>query len=65
MAKPTTAATMSLAVILVWLRGEPTNERHALFDLALVFVTIPLSSAFIHTIFTLHYAHEYYGEHQG
>ena len=28
-------------------------------------MTIPLSWAFIHTIFTLHYAHEYYGEHRG
>jgi uncharacterized membrane protein len=60
-----TAAIMSLAVILVWLRGEPANERHAWFDLGLVFVTIPLSWAFIRTIFTLHYAHEYYGEHRG
>jgi uncharacterized membrane protein len=60
-----TAAIMSLAVILVWLRGEPANERHAWFDLGLVFVTILLCWAFIHTIFTLHYAHEYYGEHRG
>jgi uncharacterized membrane protein len=51
-----TAAIMSLAVILVWLRGEPANERHAWFDLGLVFVTILLCWAFIHTIFALHYA---------
>jgi uncharacterized membrane protein len=59
------AVAFSLAVILVWLMGGMGVSQHPAIDLALVFLTIPLSWIFIHTIFMLHYAHEYYAEHRG
>jgi uncharacterized membrane protein len=52
------SAMASLIAILAELGGanrEPTN-------LALAAVTILLSWAFTHTIFAIHYAHEYYGD---
>ena len=54
------AALTSLAGIVYWL-----SETRQPLDLALVLLTILLSWAFIHTIFTLHYAHEFYAEHRG
>jgi len=57
-------ALASLAAIFVELRtaaGSPTHEPRLL---ALGVVTILLSWTFIHTIFTLHYAHEYYAMHR-
>ena len=59
------AVVISIAVILVWLGGETGPGRPPARDLALVFLTIPLSWVFIHTIFMLHYAHEFYAEHRG
>ncbi|MGD9502525.1 MAG: DUF1345 domain-containing protein [Methyloceanibacter sp.] len=59
------AVAISVAVILVWLSGENGAEKPPARDLALVFLTIPLSWAFIHTIFMLHYAREFYAEHRG
>jgi uncharacterized membrane protein len=59
------AVVISIDVILVWLSGETGAARPPARDLALVFITIPLSWVFIHTIFMLHYAHEYYAEHRG
>ncbi len=59
------AVVISVAVIMVWLSGETGAPRPPARDLALVFLTIPLSWTFIHTIFMLHYAHEYYAEHRG
>jgi uncharacterized membrane protein len=59
------AVVISVAVILVWLSGEMSAGRPPARDLALVFLTIPLSWMFIHTIFMLHYAHEFYAEHRG
>ena len=59
------AALASLAAILVELH---TTAGHATRDprlLALAIVTILLSWTFIHTIFTLHYAHEYYADRRG
>jgi uncharacterized membrane protein len=59
------AALASVAAIFIELRtaaGSPTNEPRLL---ALGVVTILLSWTFIHTIFTLHYAHEYYAVHRG
>jgi uncharacterized membrane protein len=52
------AVGISIAVIVVWLIG-------GIRDLALVVLTIALSWAFIHTIFMLHYAHEFYAKHRG
>lgn len=59
------AVIISVAVILVWLSGEMSAGKTPAHDLVLVFLTIPLSWVFIHTIFMLHYAHEYYAEHRG
>ena len=54
------AALASVAGIVYWL-----SETRQPIDLALVLLTILLSWVFIHTIFTLHYAHEFYAEHRG
>lgn len=58
------AALASLAAIVVWLRVTPTSES-APRDLALLFITTLLSWTFIHSMFALHYANEYYAEHRG
>src|SRR5262249_25581427 len=52
------SALASLMAILAELNGA---NRQPL-QLALAGVTILLSWTFMHTIFALHYAHEYYGE---
>jgi hypothetical protein len=44
------AVIISVAVILVWLSGEMSAGKAPTHDLALVFLTIPLSWVFIHTI---------------
>ncbi len=59
------AALASLAAILIELRtpaGRTTRDPR-LLELAIV--TILFSWTFIHTIFTLHYAHEYYADRGG
>jgi uncharacterized membrane protein len=60
-----TAALASLAAILVELRTATGGATHDPFILALAFVTILLSWAFIQTIFTIHYAHEFYSDRPG
>src|SRR5262252_8880317 len=56
------AAMASLAAIIVELGGQQAGARqHG--HLALAVVTIALSWGFIHTIFALHYAHEFHAEH--
>jgi len=57
------AALASLAAIIVELGGMPGGAREPL-HLALATITIVLSWGFIHTIFALHYAHEFYAEHR-
>jgi uncharacterized membrane protein len=52
------ASLIALTAIVV----ELGTEKPTAFALALAIVTIMLSWAFIHTIFALHYAHEYFGE---
>lgn len=59
------AAAASLAAIVFWLRTASVSEAVAPRILALLFLTILLSWAFIHVMFALHYAHEYYAEHRG
>ena len=59
-----TAALASLGAIVAELgssAGTPRRPSH----LALAALTILLSWAFIHTIFALHYAHEFYDETDG
>ena len=53
------AALASLAAIVVELAGSGGTRQAS--HLALATVTILLSWAVIHTIFALHYAHEFYG----
>ena len=55
------AALASIVAIVVELSG-PKGHQPTTLALALAIVTIVLSWAFIHTIFALHYAHEYFGE---
>jgi len=57
------SALASLLAILAELGGANRHPAH----LALAAVTILLSWSFTHTIFAIHYAHEYYGEnaHKG
>jgi uncharacterized membrane protein len=57
------AAMASLLAILAELGGANRQPTH----LALAAITILLSWAFTHTIFAIHYAHEYYSEntHKG
>ena len=54
------AAIASLLAILIELRTATGGLTHEPLLLALAFITILFSWAFIHTIFTLHYAHEFY-----
>ena len=58
------AALASLAAIFALLSTSARNDRHAL-PVVLATVTILLSWTFIHTIFALHYAHEFYDEADG
>lgn len=58
------AGLASLAAILFWLRTTP-ESGYAPLSLGLLFLTTLLSWAFIHIMFALHYAHEYYAEHRG
>ena len=55
------AALASLAAIIAFLSHTARNP----LQLALATLTILLSWAFIHTIFALHYAHEFYSERSG
>jgi uncharacterized membrane protein len=59
------AGLASLGAIVFWLRTSGLSEAAAPRILALLFLTILLSWAFIHTMFALHYAHEYYAERGG
>jgi uncharacterized membrane protein len=56
------AAVASLGAILAELGTSQGTGRTAV-QLALATTTIFLSWAFTHTIFALHYAHDFYGEH--
>jgi len=62
------AATLASLVAIVFEIGglKQGGPGHALFPALLALVTILLSWGFVHTIFSLYYAHEYYGErHDG
>lgn len=56
------AALASLAAIVAELGMPHAGSGRPPAQLVLATVTIGLSWAFIHTIFALHYAHEFYGE---
>jgi len=57
------AAVASVAAVVAWLEQTTRAETFAPGALVFLFVTIALSWAFIHTMFALHYAHEYYSLH--
>jgi uncharacterized membrane protein len=58
------AALASLGAIVALLGGSGPDARQPA-DLMLAVLTILMSWALTHTIFALHYAHEYYDENQG
>jgi uncharacterized membrane protein len=58
------AALASLLAIVAHL-GTSNGGMRSPADLILAMLTILLSWAFTHTIFALHYAHEYYDENDG
>jgi uncharacterized membrane protein len=58
------AALASLGAIFAFLSTTHGTARQAA-DLVLATLTIVLSWAFTHTMFALHYAHEYYDENAG
>jgi len=58
------AALASLGAIITEL-GSHQGAGRTLLQLALAPTTLVLSWAFTHTIFALHYAHDYYGERGG
>jgi uncharacterized membrane protein len=57
-------ATLASLVAIVFEIGGAKQAPHAqqVMPALLAFTTILLSWTFVHTIFSLHYAHEYYGE---
>lgn len=59
------AALASLAAIVAELGVSPELGSVRQVQVTLAILTIPLSWAFTHTIFALHYAHEYYDENDG
>jgi len=60
----TIVATIASLVAIVFELGgiKQATPSHAVSQVLLATCTILLSWAFIHTIFSIHYAHEYYGE---
>jgi len=60
----TMAATLASLVAIVFELGglKQATPSEAVSQVLLAMATIFLSWAFIHTIFSIHYAHEYYGE---
>jgi len=60
-----TAGMASLGAIIFWLRTAAESGTIQLGLLGLLFLTTLLSWLFIHIMFALHYAHEYYAEHRG
>ena len=59
------AALVSLAAIFIKLGTSGTGGSRQPGALILAIITIVLSWAFIHTMFALHYAHEFYDESDG
>lgn len=59
------AAMASLGAIIFWLRNASVSETVQPPLLALMFLTTLLSWIFVHVMFAMHYAHEYYAEHRG
>lgn len=58
------AALISLAAIFLQLAQNPNAPPPGIWAYVLAIVTVVLSWTFIHTIFALHYAHDFYGDGQ-
>jgi uncharacterized membrane protein len=60
----TVAATFASMIAIVFALGGSKQASHGLAAALIILTvgTIVLSWLFVHTIFALHYAHEYYGE---
>lgn len=57
------AAFASLAALVVLLGGDKSGpQAQPVLRLGFAIATIVLSWLFVHTMFTLHYAHDYYGD---
>lgn len=66
LALTTIAASASLVAIVEQLAtAKALGVSHAGWHIALAGITVFLSWTFMHTMFALHYAHEYYIEHNG
>jgi uncharacterized membrane protein len=61
----TAVAALASLVAIIALLGSSSPGMRSPADLFLATLTILLSWAFTHTIFALHYAHEYYDENDG
>jgi uncharacterized membrane protein len=61
----TAIAALASLVAIIALLGTSHGGTRSAGDLFLATITILLSWAFTHTIFALHYAHEYYDENDG
>jgi len=61
----TAVAALASLVAIIALLGSASPGMRSPADLFLATITILLSWAFTHTIFALHYAHEYYDENDG
>jgi len=59
------AAMATLGAIIFWLRNASASETVQPPLLALMFLTTLLSWIFVHVMFAMHYAHEYYAQHRG
>jgi len=57
------SATASVGAVFAWIECATREETFSAPGLIFLLVTIMLSWAFIHTMFALHYAHEFYAEH--
>jgi uncharacterized membrane protein len=58
------SAAASVGAVVAWLEFATPAETFAPRALVFLLLTIMLSWAFIHTMFALHYAHEYYADHR-
>ena len=59
------SAAASVGAVFGWIEMATRAETFSMHGLALMLLTIALSWAFIHTMFALHYAHEYYADRRG
>jgi uncharacterized membrane protein len=56
------ATFASLVAVVFALGGAKGTQANASLHVVLAFTTILLSWIFVHTMFSIHYAHEFYGE---